>query len=407
MKDCVTSGYFTSPLASNVKPQLQARLEAVFALELSQIYLHFSDLPAAHGAHAVTCGDEIHFNPGNWAPETPIGMARLAHELTHVVQQAQGRVPSTVSRDQLYFDCALEIEAELVGALFARGFDHQVRALIEKNVCKIMPHVKSTPALQPQLVIDSDPNLNLLARTALSMLTAQSENALVYTPIAEGTNVTAGVGFGTAAGLRPSACAVLARIINSAHWVTICFGGNATTPTMWTKDKMWAAVRGQAGFMDKVQTNGRGSSSTITWDGGAASTANYDARQGRIVMQQVANYVTLAHELIHADRIARGTFRAGSSRTVFVIDTTRPPTHQNYTNNGWRYEDNGAAWVGGVGGAWVADDIVMIDDIANCGFYDRDNRTGNDGLLVTENMIRQELNIDRRAKYGLFNARLI
>ena len=67
----------------------------------------------------------------------------------------------------------------------------------------------------------------------------------------------------------------------------------------------------------------------------------------------------------------------------------------------------GAAWVGGAGGAWVIEDIVMVDDIANIGLQDRDNRTGVDGLLVTENMVRQEFGIDQRAKYGAFRSLLV
>ena len=363
---------------------------------------------------AVTYGNEIHFAPNAYAPHTRRGLARLAHELTHVVQQANGCLAAAGGRDRLHVDAALETQAARAGELVAQDRDADVRGLLANiRADRARSPVRARApaprfALQPQLVLECTAAYVLVATNALGMLTGQVPNALVFTVIPEGTNVTKGTGWPAALGMLPNTCALLGRVIDSGHWATVRNGGNATTPAMWTKDKIWAAVRGEAGFMTKVTTPGRGASCTITWDGGAAQTANYDAAQQHIVTGNVPNHITLAHELVHADRIGRGTFKTGTSRTWVVLDTraARPNGYQNFVNNGWTYDANAAPWVGGIGGGWVMQDIMMVDDIADIGMPDRDGRTGIDGLLVTENMVRTEFGLDRRAKYGLFRSSL-
>src|SRR5207302_1843291 len=46
-------------------------------------------------AQAYTVGNDVVFQSGKYAPETPTGMHTLAHELTHVVQQKAGPVAGT------------------------------------------------------------------------------------------------------------------------------------------------------------------------------------------------------------------------------------------------------------------------------------------------------------------------
>ena len=43
-------------------------------------------------ALAYTQGTDIHFAPGQFEPDTSAGQQLLGHELTHVIQQAEGRV---------------------------------------------------------------------------------------------------------------------------------------------------------------------------------------------------------------------------------------------------------------------------------------------------------------------------
>lgn len=68
---------------------MESRLNADF----SRVRLH-TDGPAAQaaddlGARAFAQGDDVVFAPGEYAPERPASQELLAHELTHVAQQAQ------------------------------------------------------------------------------------------------------------------------------------------------------------------------------------------------------------------------------------------------------------------------------------------------------------------------------
>ena len=69
-------------------------MEPRFGQDFSQVRVH-SDSRAAESATAVnalayTVGSDVVFGPGQYTPETPPGRHLLAHELTHVVQQARG-----------------------------------------------------------------------------------------------------------------------------------------------------------------------------------------------------------------------------------------------------------------------------------------------------------------------------
>lgn len=70
--------------------------EPRFGADFSQVRLH-TDTNAAQvarlvNARAFTTGREIVFGEGQYAPETTTGQRLLAHELTHVVQQRNGRL---------------------------------------------------------------------------------------------------------------------------------------------------------------------------------------------------------------------------------------------------------------------------------------------------------------------------
>ncbi|MEV6521239.1 DUF4157 domain-containing protein [Longispora sp. NPDC051575] len=81
---------------------LRADVEARSGLPLDDVRVHAgSDLPALHGAKAFTEGTDIHLSPG--------AEDALGHELWHVVQQKQGRVPAEPDPDT---EAALEEEAD-------------------------------------------------------------------------------------------------------------------------------------------------------------------------------------------------------------------------------------------------------------------------------------------------------
>ena len=72
----------------------RARMEGKFGHDLRDVRIH-TDSSAAQSAaslnaEAYTAGRDIVFGAGAYAPETRRGARLLAHELTHVVQQASG-----------------------------------------------------------------------------------------------------------------------------------------------------------------------------------------------------------------------------------------------------------------------------------------------------------------------------
>lgn len=76
-----------NPLPDDV----QAKMEKSFGTDFSSVRVHTnSGKPADVGALAYTQGNDIHFAPGQYSPDTSHGQALLGHELTHVVQQKAG-----------------------------------------------------------------------------------------------------------------------------------------------------------------------------------------------------------------------------------------------------------------------------------------------------------------------------
>lgn len=81
-----------SPLPEGV----QRRMEQVFGRDFSHVRVHLGVGAAADALHAeaFASGADIYFADGAFAPGTERGDALLAHELQHVVQAEEGRVPS-------------------------------------------------------------------------------------------------------------------------------------------------------------------------------------------------------------------------------------------------------------------------------------------------------------------------
>ncbi|GHO90307.1 hypothetical protein KSF_003550 [Reticulibacter mediterranei] len=83
---------------------IQQTLEACFGLDLSAVRVHTGEAAnaLAHtlNADAFTCGRDIFFASGAYQPQSKEGVRLLAHEMSHVIQQALGQVgPQTVLDD--------------------------------------------------------------------------------------------------------------------------------------------------------------------------------------------------------------------------------------------------------------------------------------------------------------------
>lgn len=107
-------------LPEGVRVQMSRSLGADF----SGVRVHRDSAAApALGAVAFAQGADVHFAPGAYRPDTASGLHTIGHELTHVVQQRQGRVASTQQAMGLDInaDPALEREADVLGGAAARG----------------------------------------------------------------------------------------------------------------------------------------------------------------------------------------------------------------------------------------------------------------------------------------------
>lgn len=82
-------------------PDLRAQLEAQLGRDLSAVRIH-TDAEAdamcvEMHARAFTVGNDIYFSAGSYAPESDAGLELLAHELTHVGQQAEAGGPQSAA----------------------------------------------------------------------------------------------------------------------------------------------------------------------------------------------------------------------------------------------------------------------------------------------------------------------
>jgi hypothetical protein len=102
---------------------VQAKMESALGSDFSGVRIHEGSHASDIGALAYTQGTDIHFASGQYRPHEQSGQELLGHELTHVVQQSQGRVPATTQAKgaAVNDDPALEREADAMGARAARG----------------------------------------------------------------------------------------------------------------------------------------------------------------------------------------------------------------------------------------------------------------------------------------------
>ena len=100
-------------------PTTRAFMEPRFGEDFSQVRVHTNE-QAAESARAVnalayTVGRDVAFGPGQYAPATAEGASLLAHELTHVAQQAHGGGPESQSAKAISDSSdTAEVEANLI-----------------------------------------------------------------------------------------------------------------------------------------------------------------------------------------------------------------------------------------------------------------------------------------------------
>lgn len=107
-----------APNQTGIPDEVKNNMEASFGTDFSDVRVHPDSSQAPEvGALAYTQGTDIHFAPGQFKPDTQTGQQLLGHELTHVIQQAEGRVQPTteISGMPVNDDVSLETEADIRG----------------------------------------------------------------------------------------------------------------------------------------------------------------------------------------------------------------------------------------------------------------------------------------------------
>lgn len=95
---------------------VRSKMETAFGADFSAVRVHVGAQAERIGALAFTTGTDIYFAPGRYQPDSVHGQQLLGHELSHVIQQREGRVrvPSA-GGVMVVQDHALEAEATRLG----------------------------------------------------------------------------------------------------------------------------------------------------------------------------------------------------------------------------------------------------------------------------------------------------
>ncbi len=101
---------------------VQRKMEKLFGTTFAEVRIHEAPEARSLGAQAFTRGSHIYFAPGQYNPTTTQGRQLLAYELTHVVQQRNGRVKHPFgSGVAVVHDPVLEAEAQRFGLQASRS----------------------------------------------------------------------------------------------------------------------------------------------------------------------------------------------------------------------------------------------------------------------------------------------
>jgi Domain of unknown function (DUF4157) len=129
---------------TGIPENLKTNMENAFNTDFSDVKIHEGPEPLSIGALAYTQGNHIYFAPGQYNPASQKGQELLGHELTHFVQQKQGRVAgSTTQGLSINTDSNLEMEADRAGTKASRGESVQ---LVDTSL-----GARSQSVIQPKL----------------------------------------------------------------------------------------------------------------------------------------------------------------------------------------------------------------------------------------------------------------
>jgi hypothetical protein len=147
---------------------VQQHMEAAFDTDFSDVRVHQGGHAAQLGALGYTQGNDLHFAPGQYNPSSESGMRLLGHELTHVVQQRQGRVAVPQGKGApINSDPALESEADILGDRAARGESVRPAGTASAGGVQRAVIQRKGETLSPEVLLSSQQKtIPLVAKTA-------------------------------------------------------------------------------------------------------------------------------------------------------------------------------------------------------------------------------------------------
>ncbi len=128
-------------------------------------------------AVAFTTGQDIFFKAGTFNPNTRTGVELIAHEVTHTVQQAQGKAKPGIDGD-----AGLETEARAMGARFARAEPAAASGLAPRNAAisgaVAIQRAPASTLTSPKVASPVDTFKKLLQAAAIRTLDANAARIL-------------------------------------------------------------------------------------------------------------------------------------------------------------------------------------------------------------------------------------
>jgi hypothetical protein len=143
---------------------VQQQLGKAMGRDFSGVRVHTSskadELNRQLGAKAFTAGQDVFFRAGAYQPHSSSGRELIAHELTHVVQQGAGRVPTSGSGKMTVrpADDAFEREADAVAKAVTSP---AAEAQVQRQIGDEEEEIQTSP-LQRQ-ALDEEENIQTQA----------------------------------------------------------------------------------------------------------------------------------------------------------------------------------------------------------------------------------------------------
>lgn len=366
---------FTLPAGPgrSLPDRLRETSEQFFGHDFSTVRLHIGSEAGALGARAFTAGDRIVVAPGAYKPDTLAGRQLLGHELAHVVQQRTGRVGAPPGAGlALVEDPRLEAEADRLGQAAAAGAAGPVSAAAGEGTRAVGDGAASPPprpALQRKIEVTSQPEW---VAAQLQQLVGRQEDASVVINADSSVSLVTREGVAGEGAVAPSpAITLLRRLIDSPHTVKIS-AHDEDGKTGARPENPEQACQAGVGSSSEIKIAKNTQKSLVLCEG------------TKLVEEDTPAWLILGHELIHADRSARGIRLKGSDLVKYPVSGT---------------------WFGAAAGKWSKQwhningkHLARREETETVGLT-KSEIPGEDALAVTENSIRKALKLPPVAIY--------